>query len=196
MVARRNLCVFCSSSAAARPEFFEAARATGHTLVEHGYDLVFGGANVGLMGAVADAVAERQGRIVGVIPEVIREKGIAYQDAHELIDATTMKHRKQEMEDRSDAFLVLPGGVGTLDEFFEVLVHKQLRLHEKPIVAVNTAGFFDPLVGLMDRVIDERLAHGATRQLYAVAPTVPAAFAALSAPQAMPEAGKWIGPRG
>lgn len=196
MVARRNLCVFCSSSGAAAPEFFAAAREAGRTLVQRGYDLIFGGANVGLMGAVADAVRDSGGRITGVIPAVIREKGIAYLDAHELIDATTMKHRKQEMEDRADAFLILPGGIGTLDEFFEVLVHKQLRLHTKPIVALNTNGFFDPLAALLERVIEQSLAHAVTRDLYAICDTVEEAFTALETAPALPEESKWIGPRG
>lgn len=131
----------------------------GRLLGTHGYTLIYGGGNVGLMGALARSVHEHGGQVVGVIPEALKQReGVAYEVADQLITTMTMQKRKAIMFTRADAFLVLPGGYGTLEEFMEVLTLRQLGYHNKPIALVNTEGFYDRLLALFDHFKEEHFA--------------------------------------
>ncbi len=178
----RHVCVYCSSSNHVAPRYAEVAEATGRLLAEQGYTLVYGGGNVGLMGTLARSVHTHGGRVVGVIPEALKAReGVAYSVADELITTQTMQRRKAIMFTRADAFLVLPGGFGTLEEFMEVLTLRQLGYHDKPIALLNTDGFYDPLLDLFEHFFSERFARASMRALYHVAPNPAEAVAHLAA---------------
>ena len=153
--SKRTLCVFCGSSPGARPEYMRAARDFGRLLVARGYDLVYGGSSVGVMTAVADAVLECGGRVTGVIPEAFVRKEIAHSGLTELRVVGSMHERKALMADLSDGFVGLPGGLGTLEEFFEVVTWAQLGIHEKPCGLLNACGYFDDLSRFLDHIVDE-----------------------------------------
>ena len=138
---RRSVCVFCSSAGGLPEVYRSAARDLGAELAARGHRLVYGGGNVGLMGEVAHSVHEHGGTVVGVIPKGLVDRELAYHLADELLVTGTMRERKAEMDARADAFVALPGGFGTLEELLEVLTLRQLRLHDRPIVLVNVAGY-------------------------------------------------------
>jgi uncharacterized protein (TIGR00730 family) len=140
--ARRSVCVFCASSNGVDQVFLDSAKALGRAIAERGWQLVYGGAHVGLMGAMADAALTAGGAVTGVIPRALVAREIAYRGLTELIETSSMHERKAEMARRADAFLVLPGGLGTLDEMCEMLTWSLLGIHQKPIVLVNTAGYW------------------------------------------------------
>jgi uncharacterized protein (TIGR00730 family) len=152
----RSICVFCGSSKGARPAYAEAARRVGVELARRGLGLVFGGGRVGIMGIVADAVLRQGGRVVGVIPQRLAAKEIAHEDVTELIVVGSMHERKAQMAARATAFLALPGGIGTFEEFFEILTWAALGIHNKPIGLLNTEGYFEPLLGLLRHAVEER----------------------------------------
>jgi hypothetical protein len=154
MTAVRSVCVYCGSSNAAPHAHRDAARRFGRILARAGLQLVFGGGHVGLMGVLADAALGAGGRVVGVIPDHLLKAEVGHGRVSELVVVKSMHERKEEMFRRSDAFAVLPGGFGTLDEFFEVLTWRQLRLHDRPIVLVNLDRYWDPLLSLIARQID------------------------------------------
>jgi uncharacterized protein (TIGR00730 family) len=156
MPDRPHICVFCGSQVGARPAYAEAARRVGAALARHGLGLVYGGGRVGLMGLVADAVLAAGGRVFGVIPEPLSQKEIAHDGLTELAVVPGMHERKALMAARSAGFLALPGGVGTLEEFFEILTWAVLGLHNKPIGLLNVAGYYDPLLRLLDHAVSER----------------------------------------
>jgi hypothetical protein len=158
-VRLKSLCVFCGSQLGADPSYRAAAAGLGAALAAHGTALVFGGGRVGLMGACADAVLANGGRIVGVIPEFLRDKELAHPKAQEMVVVPDMHTRKRIMFERADAFCILPGGIGTLDEFFEIITWRQLHRHNKPIVVLNTAGYWDHMKGLLDTIIGRGFAH-------------------------------------
>lgn len=137
----KNICVFCGSSTIVDGKYLRAARDVGVMLAQNGYGVVYGGGNIGLMGAAADAALEAGGKVIGVIPKFLRDKEVAHKGLTELHLTETMHERQVGMAERSDAFVVLPGGLGTLAEFFEVLTWKQLGLHDKPIMLVNDFGY-------------------------------------------------------
>jgi hypothetical protein len=141
----RRLCVFCSSSDHLPEAFREEARALGNRMAKEGIELVFGGGSVGLMGVLADAILAGGGTVTGVIPSFLATKELAHEGITRQVVTRTMHERKQEMSRLADAFAILPGGFGTLDEFFEILTWKQLGLHDRPIVVANTGGWFEPL---------------------------------------------------
>jgi uncharacterized protein (TIGR00730 family) len=151
----RRVCVFCGSSPGARPAYLAAARELGGLLAQRGIDLVWGGGNVGLMGAVADAALAAGGRAIGVIPEALIERELGHVGATELHVVRTMHARKALMADLSDAFVALPGGMGTLDETFEILTWAQLGLHQKPVGLFDVEGYYAPLLAFLDRARDE-----------------------------------------
>ncbi|WP_165226330.1 TIGR00730 family Rossman fold protein [Aquisphaera insulae] len=155
-----SICVFCGSSAGLSPSYAEAARLVGEAIVRRGASLVYGGGRVGLMGVVADAVLAAGGRVVGVIPEALSTKEIAHDGLTELHVVRGMHERKALMASRSTAFLTLPGGIGTYEEFFEILSWKGLGIHRKPVGILNVGGYFDPLLDLLD--------HGITRKFIRV----------------------------
>ena len=153
--ALRSVCVFCGSQGGARPEYLEAARALGVSLARREITTVYGGGHIGMMGAVADAALAAGGRVVGVIPEHLMRPEVAHQKLDELIVVDSMHTRKRTMAARSDAFVVLPGGYGTLEEMFEMLTWLQLQLHAKPVGVVNVAGYFDRLLEFLRHAADE-----------------------------------------
>ena len=154
-----SLCVFCGSQPGADPAFRNAAATLGRALAAHGTTLVFGGGNVGLMGVLADATLAGGGKAVGVIPTFLKDKELAHAQVSEMILVPDMHTRKRIMFDRSDAFCILPGGVGTLDEMFEIVTWRQLHLHNKPIVLVNVAGYWEHMLELFERIIADGFAH-------------------------------------
>ena len=160
-----NVCVFCGSQRGARPEYEVAARRVGAALAASGIGLVYGGGRVGLMGAVADAALAAGGRVVGVIPEHLTLRELAHDGLTQLIVVPGMHERKALMAARSDAFLALPGGVGTFEEFFEILTWAVLGLHAKPLGLLNVAGYYDPLLTLLDHAVAERFVRPEHRDL-------------------------------
>ena len=150
-----SVCVYCGSGPGTDPQFIEGATAFGKTLAENGVGLVYGGGSIGLMGAVAKATLDNGGTVTGIIPEFLTVRENALKRAQELIVTKDMHERKQLMFDRSDAFVALPGGIGTLEELVEQLTWAQLGRHTKPILLANIAGFWDPLLVLLDHMRDK-----------------------------------------
>jgi uncharacterized protein (TIGR00730 family) len=188
------VCVFCGSASGRNPAYAAAARELGQELVRRGLTLIYGGGRVGLMGEVATAVTRAGGSVVGVIPHSLSEKEIAYGDATELIVTSTMHARKALMADRADAFLALPGGFGTCDELFEILTWAQLGIHRKPIGLLNVAGFFTPLLGWLDHVVNEGLLKAKHRAVLLVADTAAELLDKLAAYEPPEPTLKWILP--
>jgi len=170
---KKWVCVFCASAAGASPVYLEAATELGRLIALGGYGLVYGGATVGAMGAVADAALAAGGEVVGVIPEVIREREIDHKGLTELHVVRTMHERKALLARRADAFVALPGGYGTLDEFIEIVTWAQLKIHAKPCVLVNVAvnggGFYDGLLGFLDHCVEHGMILAENRGLVLVA---------------------------
>jgi len=157
--AARSICVFCGSSPGAKPAYAEAARQLGQLLGESGYRLVFGGGAVGLMGEVARAARASGAPVIGVLPAFLRSLEPPLKSAEELIVTPDLQQRKARMLALADAFVILPGGLGTLDEYFEVITSTQLRVHAKPIIVVNLEDYFDPLKALLGRVVEQGFAR-------------------------------------
>jgi uncharacterized protein (TIGR00730 family) len=151
----KSVCVFCGSQGGLLPEYEQAARELARVLASHDVGLVYGGGHVGLMGALADAMLARGGRVTGVIPHHLMRPEIAHQDLTELIVVDSMHERKRIMADRSDAFIVLPGGYGTLEEMFEMVTWLQLRLQAKPVGVVNVQGYFDSLLAFLQHCAEQ-----------------------------------------
>jgi cytokinin riboside 5'-monophosphate phosphoribohydrolase len=186
------LCVYCSSSDRIPPPYFAAADALGRELALRGWGLVYGGGKTGLMGAVARAVKQNGGRVVGVIPEFMKARELAYTEADELVTCVTMRERKLLMEMRADAFVTLPGGFGTLEEIMEILTLRQLDVVRKPCVLLNQDGFYDALLQLFDRMLRENFFKPSNLDLFRVAATVPEIFPQIElAAQAKAEP-KWF----
>jgi uncharacterized protein (TIGR00730 family) len=151
----RRLCVFCGTNAGARPEYGQAARELGELLATEGIELVYGGASVGIMGELADAVQEHGGHVTGIIPQQLIQKEEAHRGIPDLIVVASMHQRKSQMADLSDGFMALPGGIGTLEGFFEILTWGQLGIHSKPSGILNVAGYFDRLTEFLDQAVAE-----------------------------------------
>lgn len=150
-----SICVYCGSRHGARTSYTTAARALGSAIGSRGWQLVYGGGNVGLMGEVADAVLAAGGRVVGVIPESLMQREVGHRGLTELHVVPTMHQRKQMMAERADAFIALPGGIGTLEELYEVWTWRQLGYHRQPIGLLNIDGFYDTLLAFMQQTVDE-----------------------------------------
>jgi len=161
----KRVCVFCGSSAGSRPEYRACAEQLGAELTRRKIGLVYGGGNVGLMGAIADSVLEAGGEAVGVIPEHLMTREIGHNRLTKLHIVHSMHERKALMADLSDAFVALPGGFGTLEEFFEVLTWSQLGLHAKPCGIVNVLGYYTPLLRMLDHSVDQRFLKPQNRAL-------------------------------
>ena len=170
--SRPTICVFCGSSHGADPAYTEAARRFGTLMVGQGFDLVFGGGGVGLMGEVALSVSKAGGNILGIIPTFLRYVEPPLKVASKIVVTDSMNERKARMFAAADNFAVLPGGLGTLDEFAEVFTGAQLRLHTKPIVLVNIKNYFDPLLTLIDHFVAQGFAGAPVTDLIHVVPTV------------------------
>ena len=176
-----NLAVFCASANGANPIYAEAAEHLGRTLAVRNIGLIYGGATVGLMCAVAESCLAHGGRVVGVIPEVLVDLEVAHHGITELHITDTMHTRKALMGQKADAFLILPGGFGTFEEMFEVLAWQTLKLHQKPIVLLNINGFYDKLLTFLDHCVTEGMLKPKSRKILLVANTVEDALAQLSA---------------
>ena len=177
----RAVCVFCGSQPGRRGEYVAAARAVARLLAQSGIELVYGGGHVGLMGALADEALMHGGRVVGVIPEHLMRPEVAHQGLSELIVVDSMHTRKQTMARRSDAFIVLPGGFGTIEEMFEMLTWLQLRLQDKPVGLLNVAGYFDSMLQFLEHATNEGLIRREHRDLLRVGHTPTSLLALLAA---------------
>jgi uncharacterized protein (TIGR00730 family) len=187
-----RLCVFCGSNSGGRAEYAGAARQLGAAMVRRGISLVFGAGHVGLMGVLADAVVQAGGEALGVIPQALVDKELAHTGLTQLRVVQTMHERKALMADLSDAFLALPGGFGTADEFFEILTWAQLGMHAKPIGLLNVAGFFDPLVAWVEHAVRERFIKEKHRRLLLEARGVEEVLARLLNHRPSTPTPKWI----
>ena len=166
----QSICVFCASSESVDDLFKDIAFELGRELGRRGIDLVYGGASIGLMGCLARGVHEEKGKVIGVLPEFFKTKDIEYSDADELIVTKNMRERKAVMDKRSDAFIVLPGGIGTLEEAMEILSMRQLRLTDKPLVFINTQGFYEGLRAIFEEMVDLKFAKPKVMDMYAMVP--------------------------
>ncbi|MCX7615063.1 MAG: TIGR00730 family Rossman fold protein [Clostridiales bacterium] len=162
------ICVFSSSSNTIDNIYFDAASKLGREIAEREDLLLFGGGHTGLMGACARAVHQNNGKVIGVIPEALNLKGVVYENCDELVVTKGMRERKAKMDHRSDAFIALPGGYGTLEEILEIITLKQLRYHNKPIVILNINGFFNHLLEQFETVIHQQFAKSICCDLYYV----------------------------
>jgi hypothetical protein len=167
-----SVCVYCGSSRGANPRHAEAARQLGAELAGHGIRLVYGGGRIGLMGVIADAVLAGGGQVIGVIPEHLQVQEKGHRGVTELRVVASMHERKNMMFELSDAFVILPGGFGTLDEAFEMLTWRQLRLHDKPILFLNIEGYWTPLDKLVDHFIAEGFVRKNNRRLFTIVDAV------------------------
>lgn len=179
MAAVASLCVFCGSQAGANPAHAEAARSLGSNLARRGITLVYGAGGVGLMNVLAEAVLAGGGTAVGVIPQQLASLEVAHPGLTETVVTDGMFPRKQEMIDRADGFVILPGGFGTLDEFFEVLTWKQLGMHDKPVIVLDSEGYWAPLLDLLDHLAVEGYAPPAMGGLVKVVRTTDELFQTL-----------------
>lgn len=190
MARVRTLCVYCGASAGRDPRFAQAAADLGRLLAKSDIALVYGGGRVGLMGIMADAALAAGGRVIGVIPTLLKSRELAHPGCSELIAVDTMHARKQRMFELSDAFAILPGGLGTLDEAFEMITWKQLGMHDKPILLLDVAGYWAPFRGLIDHIVRAGFARAESdaRLIVPVSDVaqVPAVLAAAPAP-ALPD---------
>ena len=164
----RRLCVFCGSSQGAREIYVHAAQQLGRELSQRRIELVYGGGNVGLMGIVADAVLAAGGHVIGVIPEQLMARELGHTGIQDLRVVKSMHERKALMAELADGFIALPGGIGTYEEFFEVLTWAQLGIHEKPCALLNVDGFYDPVLHLLNHAVEERFIRAAHRELIVV----------------------------
>jgi uncharacterized protein (TIGR00730 family) len=160
----KSVAVYCGSSSGNQEEYTQQAQAMGRELARRGLTLVYGGGCVGLMGVIADAVLAEGGRVIGVIPQFLADKEVAHRNCTELHVVETMHQRKLLMADLADGFVAMPGGFGTLEELFEVLTWGQLGLHGKPVGLLNTLGFYDALLGLLDHMSAEAFLRSENRQ--------------------------------
>ncbi len=166
-----NVCVFCASSANIDVRYLEAARELGTLLAQGGWRCVNGGGAVGLMGALTDGALDAGGEVTGVIPKFMVDKGWCYDRLEDVIVTADMHQRKQMMSDMADAVIALPGGVGTLEELLETLTWRQLGLVKKPVIILNTLGYYDPLLSMLQHAIDEGFMKPSHNQLWTVAAT-------------------------
>lgn len=166
MTRIQSICVFCGSKMGADPAWRAQAARLGTVLAGAGIRLVYGGGRIGLMGIVADAALKGGGRVIGVIPDFLMKLEVGHASVSELEVVDSMHERKRRMFELSDGFVVLPGGLGTLDEAFEIITWKQLRQHSKPIVVMNAAGYWSPFSKMIDSIIEGGFAHPKIRELF------------------------------
>lgn len=186
------LCVYCASSDRIDPKYVATAEQLGRDLVARGWGLVYGGGKTGLMGAVARGTKQAGGHVVGVIPEFMKARELAFDEADELITVITMRERKLLMETRADAFVTLPGGFGTLEEIMEILTLRQLDVVRKPCVIFNQDGFYDDLIRLFEKMLAERFFKESNMRLFSVARTLPEIFAQIESTEPVVAETKWF----
>jgi uncharacterized protein (TIGR00730 family) len=187
----RRLAIFCGSNPGVRPDYVEAARSLGRLLAERGIGIVYGGSNVGLMAALADAMTDELGEIIGVIPRMLVEREVANTTLTDLRIVDSMHQRKAMMAELADGFIALPGGIGTLEEFFETWTWGQLGMHTKPCGLLNVAGYFDPLLEFLDHAVAERFVRDVHRAMVVVERD-PAALLARFESYEPPRVVKWL----
>lgn len=187
----KTVCVFCGSNCGARPEYASAARALAAGLVANGLGLVYGGGRVGLMGILADEVLRLGGRATGVIPRPLLDREVGHRGLTDLHVVTTMHERKAMMAELSDAFIALPGGLGTLEEIFEIWTWAQLGVHRKPCGFLDVAGYWQPLMGFLDQAVEEAFIRPATRAI-AIVDDDPARLLLRLDENAAPPVQQWI----
>ena len=181
MTNLHSIAVYCGSRDGASPAYTDAARDLGRDMVARGVGLVFGGGGTGIMGELADTILRGGGRVTGVIPHFLDELEVGHKNVTELIRVDNMHIRKATMFSRADAFVILPGGLGTLEEFFEVVAWKQLNLHQKPIVVLNVSGCWSRLTELTNDIVTAGFAHENIADLYSMVETVDDIFKVISA---------------
>jgi uncharacterized protein (TIGR00730 family) len=186
-----SICVFCGSQSGSDPAYVEAARKLGTLLAATGRQLVYGGGHVGIMGAIADSALAGSGRVVGVIPQTLVDREAAHRGLSDLRVVASMHDRKSLMSELSDAFMVLPGGIGTMEEFFEVWTWGTLGLHTKPYGLLNTAGYFDPLIGFLDSAVELGFVKTEHRELLMVDETAEGLIEQM-AQRVLPSLPQWI----
>ena len=191
----KRICVFCGSNSGIREDYRSAAHALTRTLARRGLGLVYGGGNIGLMGELADSMLQAGGEVIGVIPRALMEKEVGHQGLTALHIVETMHQRKALMNELSDGFIALPGGFGTLDEFFEILTWSQLGIHGKACGLLNVAGYYDNLLRMLDHAVAEKFLRPGHRQLVLAETEVEALLQRLAgfAPSTL---GKWSGAQG
>jgi len=187
----KSITVFCGSSFGSDDIYKEQATLLGQTLAKQNIQLIYGGANVGLMGAVADGVLNEGGKAIGVLPHFLRSKEIAHKELTELILVESMHERKTKMNDLCDGVNVLPGGYGTLEEFFEMITWAQLGLHKKPIAILNIAGFYDDLIKLVQTMVDKGFLKQINRDMLLISNDIDELLEKMRNYEA-PTVGKWI----
>jgi uncharacterized protein (TIGR00730 family) len=173
--------VFCGSRVGISPAYAQAGRDLGQGLAQAGIRLVYGGGRIGIMGVVADATLAAGGTVLGVIPEFLAKWEVAHEGVTEMVVTQSMHTRKRRLYEESDAFVIMPGGLGTFDEAFEIITWRQLRLHDKPIILCNVEGSIEPFVATIDHAIEQGFADPACRQLFEVIDGVPAVLERLRA---------------
>jgi hypothetical protein len=178
----RSVTVYCSSSGDIAPAHFDAGRGLGAAIARNGWTLVYGGNRIGLMGAVADAARAAGGKVIGITPQLLVDHGIADEHCDELIVTAGMRERKALLEQRADAFIALPGGLGTFEEIFEIIVGRVLGAHDKPVVLLNVENYYGPLLAAIEHGIAQHFIRPKARRAYFVAGTVAAAMAHLQNP--------------
>ena len=188
----KQLCVYCGSNPGKLPLYAEAAIALAHELVQRRIDLVYGGAKVGLMGTLADAVLEKGGRAIGVIPKSLLEKEFSHPGLTTLHVVDSMHERKALMADISDGFIALPGGLGTLEELFEVLTWGQLGFHDKPCAMFNVAGYYDTIALFLDQAVEQQFIRPAHRSMLLIE-NDPAKLLSAMREYSPPSVEKWLG---
>jgi len=183
--------VFCGSSSGNKKEYRTEATALGEALAKHEIGVVYGGAKVGLMGAIADGALAHGGEVIGVLPYFLADVELGHTGLTALYHVDTMHERKAKMDELSDGIIALPGGYGTLEEFFEVLTWGQLGLHKKPIALLNIAGFYDPLMQMINRMVEQGFLKQENREMIIISADIEDLLQQMSQYEA-PKAGKWI----
>lgn len=190
----KNVCVYGSSSAVIDQTYLDAAHRLGELLAKNGWGLVFGAGTVGMMGAAARGVHAKGGHVIGVIPEFMNIPGVPYETCDEYIVLETMRERKQRMEDLSDAFIASAGGFGTFEELLEIVTLKQLKQHKKPVIILNTNGFFDELIAMFEKTVAERFATADALCVYTVVGTPDEAIEAIKDYRYFETSSEWFTP--
>jgi len=178
----RAVTVYCSSSKALDPIYYAAGSALGRAIAAQKWDLVYGGNHVGLMATLADAARAAGGRVIGITPKLFVDQGVGDSKCDELVVTENMRDRKAMLEQRGDAFVALPGGLGTFEEIFDIVVHRQLGYHDKPIVLLNIDGYYDCLIQLIENGVQKRFIKIQPENLFLLAPTVESVIAYLRSP--------------
>jgi uncharacterized protein (TIGR00730 family) len=187
------LCVYCGSSKHLDPKYYRAAEEVGRSMVSKGWGLVYGGGNVGMMGSLARAVKAAGGHVVGVIPEFMKKRELAYHDSDELVIVASMRDRKRVMEERASAFLALAGGIGTLEELAEIMTLRYINRTDKRVVVFNQDGYYDDLIRFFERMTLERFKSPGLKELYSVAASEEAIWPLLEAPSLFEADAIWRG---